>query len=542
MRFPRSTVVLLTTAILLVAGSVHAAPAWKNPMTVATPPNPTWPQFNGPQVVLDSKGNATAAWSECFELMMPPGPPPPMPMCGEWGIRVSTRRGMFGRPWTTPKTLTSHTYLSAPEIAVDGKGKVYVVWANSLDPSNPIIRISSRALGGPWSAAKNVSAPGASSTLPSIAVDARGDVVVAWQQGSSTTATVKYRTRSTGQPWSAIKKAAVAGESATSPEVDMNRNGAATIIYAGTGENDDYFVHTRTRQTRSGAFGPSKTIAGPSNNFGTFSSIDVAVDNSRNILASWTRVAGSIYSLQARQRRFGNPWSPVRDVDQSGTSIYSLGGLMDVSSSGRAAFVWRDGAGALLGSKRPTLGNWTDPAPLPTVGGESNFHRALEVGSNGRVLATWEGQAGSFRPIRAAISSATAPGWGPSTEVTPTDEAATTGNAAMDPRGNALVGSLKNNTYLFQVIPYDAAGPFMRGLRIPRSGRVDRLVRFSVDPYDVWTGLAGNTQWRFGDGVGAGGNNVAYTYNRTGTFTVKVTRADNLGNRTTVRRRIRITN
>jgi hypothetical protein len=114
---------------------------------------------------------------------------------------------------------------------------------------------------------------------------------------------------------------------------------------------------------------------------------------------------------------------------------------------------------------------------------------------------------------------------------------------AIDANGNGVVVWARNtgpDEAYVQAVGYDAAGPQLRGLRIPAKGKRGARLSFSVSPLDVWSGV-GTTNWRFGDGGKANGAKASHVYRRAGRFTVKVTSEDGLGHTTTVTRRVRVT-
>jgi hypothetical protein len=89
-----------------------------------------------------------------------------------------------------------------------------------------------------------------------------------------------------------------------------------------------------------------------------------------------------------------------------------------------------------------------------------------------------------------------------------------------------------------QAAGLDAAGPVLARIRIAGSRIPRSRLTFSVSPFDVWSALRGRPHWVFGDGTSANGRRATHAYGRAGSYTVRISEADVLGNATTVARRI----
>ena len=87
-----------------------------------------------------------------------------------------------------------------------------------------------------------------------------------------------------------------------------------------------------------------------------------------------------------------------------------------------------------------------------------------------------------------------------------------------------------NNAVNFSV--GDQSGPELNDLSVPTSGVTDQPLDFAVNPFDVWSAL-GTTTWSFGDGSTSTDANPTHTYSDAGSYPVRVTASDALGNTST---------
>jgi PKD repeat protein len=72
------------------------------------------------------------------------------------------------------------------------------------------------------------------------------------------------------------------------------------------------------------------------------------------------------------------------------------------------------------------------------------------------------------------------------------------------------------------VLELKAGGPILSQLALPASSGTGVATRFSVSPVPWGAPLVGQTQWEFGDGTTAIGNDVRHVYAREGTYEVRV--------------------
>jgi len=243
--------------------------------------------------------------------------------------------------------LSSPTVLSPPEqdaaladLGVGANGRAVVAWqVASSDPNVSGAGVAINAVrftpGGGWSAAQ-VLGTGTALWNPSVGVDAAGDAVVAWTDGTPTAQTrVRLTTASPSGAWTAART--VSGTSGTfqTPDVALDGGGDAVVAWqTGLGSRSTR-IDAVTRRGPSGGFTAPITIsAGDSNP--TQPRAAAAPDGSIEVV-SWFEAATQVarVTTTAPGQAFAAPIT--LDRAQSGAAVGVAAG-----SGGRAAAAWNE--------------------------------------------------------------------------------------------------------------------------------------------------------------------------------------------------------
>src|SRR5262245_42643375 len=127
---------------------------------------------------------------------------------------------------------------SAPQVAVDGRGDAFAVWVESR-PSGPVTMAALEPAGGTWGRAM----PLATGTVARVAVDARGDAIVAGVAlGNPTRIFAAYRRAGAGFSRARVISGPTAGPGSGSVSVAIDDSGDALVSWS-----DGAQVHVATR-------------------------------------------------------------------------------------------------------------------------------------------------------------------------------------------------------------------------------------------------------------------------------------------------------
>jgi hypothetical protein len=284
-------------------------------------------------------------------------------------------------------------------VGIDANGDVFAAW-NVWDGTRNVVRAAGKPTGQPWSAATSLSAPATDGLYLSLAVDARGDAGVVYSISpysgyqSGTWAEYVYRPAATGTWTAPVKISETIASSVgyvTDPQVSLNANGLATVIYLGAGLE-------ATRQLAGGTWTstPHSVITSPVTG-ASFQSADLAVDGNGNAVAAvaifdptinvdrssvWVS-RGTPDGAWSTQQRLTDPTVPV-DAYATRVAISPTGGLTLVG--------WIDHYHGVVQASRWVSGSWSAASTIGKGTAWASFQEVmgLTAGSDSAAVAIWK--------------------------------------------------------------------------------------------------------------------------------------------------------
>lgn len=480
--------------------------------------------------------------------------------------------------WLGPKNLSLAGNRADLSIALDGAGDAFAVWTRS-----GTAQAAQRPAGGTWSAAADVSGNCLDARGVELAVSPAGRAVVVWECTKGGSSIVQAATRAAGRNWSEAHDLSLPGHDAHVPQVAFDRAGNALAVWARSNGTD--VIVQAALQRATGTWLAPEDVSGPGLDVDR---PDVGLDARGNGFAVWQGSNGANSVIQSATRTSGGSWSASQTLSSGG---YADRPQIGVGSAGDAVAVWslRTANLRVEAAARPAGGSWAQPQTLsgpgadalqPQVavnpGGEAvaawvSFDgrtyvvqsasrsrsvawsavqdispRSPDLGAPrialdvaGDALAVWRGLRSAHERIQAVRRPARG-AWSPPALLSPAALDADLPAVALDPAGNgaAIWQSGNGVTWTAQAAGLDAAGPVLARVRIAGQRIPGSRLTFSVSPFDVWSKLRGRPHWVFGDGSSASGRRVTHAYRGAGSYTVRVSQADVLGNGTKVARRI----
>jgi hypothetical protein len=482
--------VATTICVVLVLPAVAgAAPTW----LAASPLSQSEAEFA--DTAMGSGGGAAVTW-------LGPGQV----------VQVATRLPLGG--FSSPLDLSPTGEDRAPQVAEDAAGDATVVWYTFA--SNFLVEAATVTDGMP-SAPVTLSAAGKKALFPTVAMNDRGDTVVAWTRGEGSNGVVQASFRPAGGSFGAPVSLSPGGESATAPRVAIDAAGDATVVwdrYNGTNE----VVEEATRPAATGSFSKAAVL---SNEAEPAIQPFVAMNAEGDTAVTWAAYNGTAQIAQVAVRPAGGTFDKAASVSAEGANAefpqVALDGRGDPSVVWTREFVVQYAAGTTSGAFSEVQ-NLAFESWAPSIAEDPAGDTLI---SYDNVLSY-----SAFAVVRPAAGR-----FGEPQEVSPTGQIVSPNgesdeqglNAAMDSDGDGVVGfTIQGGEDLPEVSLLDAGGPTLENLSIPATATAGTPATFSVAPVDQVDPTPG-VSWSFGDASTASGDTVTHTFVDPGTYSVSVT-------------------
>jgi PKD domain-containing protein len=520
---------LAAAGVLLALQLPTAAHAgWLTPVDVSE----TSEYVSGPQVVLDSAGNATAVWDRwagtdmVVEAAYRPagegwqfpvdlssvteeGPgeelagahnatSPRIAVDGDgdttvvWERYAGANRIFLqaaykpaGEAWQTPVDIGEVKTMWAPEpwIAVDEQGEATAVWTNA-----GVIESAHRATGGSWGAPVPISDAKSESYTPEAAVNAQGDATAVWMHYDGSRYVVESAYRPVGGSWEAPTLVSAPGEEGGNPHIALGAQGDSTVIWRGESGGEE--AARASYRSPEGDWGEPVDVSVPGDQV---QFPRVALDAKGNAIAVWasdTHELGGHTVVLAAYRPAGEGWGDPTLVSAEGENAFPSDVAFD--TSGNSAVVWSRSNGTndvLQAAYRPSGGSWEEPIDLSGAG-EDATDAVVVLGASGESTAA--------KGIATAV-------W-ISTGSFPCGEKALCSGSRVQAAG------------------YDALDSPAAGLDVPAVAAAGTPVEISVPPANIWA-----PRMDFGDGTSVASTSATHTYSEPGEYTVSFSSTEVLG-------------
>jgi hypothetical protein len=195
----------------IVESSIRPAGGeWSAPVALSDPGEAA---YNADVEIAD--GQATAVWV-ANENRMP--------------VIRSERRTMT-ESWSHPETISGPVGQTfAPAVALDDHGGAVAAWQWG-DGANRLIQTAIRSTDGHWSPPEQLSGPGRDASAPVVAMDGAGNALVGWIRGNGVWTAAQIATRPAGGSFVPPRNLSRRGRNAGSIELAMNRRGDAMVAW-----------------------------------------------------------------------------------------------------------------------------------------------------------------------------------------------------------------------------------------------------------------------------------------------------------------------
>lgn len=361
----------LSCVHIVDAVSREPGAAWGQPVELGRPGVGSLPQ-----VAVDSAGDTIVSWIHDIGA--------------DRVLQATIRHGPSGS-WPNPNDLSVVAErIREHHVALDAAGEAVAAWAELGGGGFYRVEVEVRP-SGVWGAPLRLSNPGSAVlTGPSLAVNAAGAAIVAWDEDG------KIRVARGSAASGSWEQPVTISTPGTAPRVALDADGNATVVWT-SGAEVEAASGTPAGEWEAPVEVSSTPGAPPSD-------LDLALDRSGNAVAVWL-VGRSVYAAARRQ---AGRWSEARRISPALASDPGIA----VAPSGNAVATWTlAGDGVVQAARLAAIsGAWESPVDI-SASGASAPRVAIDAVQSPVVV--WNRVASSAVLVEAADLAAGGPVLGP---------------------------------------------------------------------------------------------------------------------------------
>lgn len=320
-----------------------------------------------------------------------------------------------------------------PQVAFDASGNATAVWYQT-DITNRVNITANRytADTDSWSGIKQIESSSAKAYYPQIAINANGDAMVVWYQRGSNREIWANRYTASTDSWDTAERIDADTADAKDQQVAIDTSGNALAVWE---QGDDIWANRYTASTQS--WGTAERIETGAE---SAERPQIAVDGSGNALAVWEQRESSKYIFASRYTISNGSWNSPQRIDT--VTQNSSAPQIAFGASGNALAVWQKTSGFRQDIKAnryiAETNSWSG-ATLVSDGTESTISPQIAIDGSGNAMAVWAQSVGGQRDVWANHYTDSTDNWGTSKRIDTDDvSSAKSPQIGVDASGNAL--------------------------------------------------------------------------------------------------------
>ena len=372
----------------LLAGGARmrlARQRWFDPRNLQDNISPDGGSADSPQVALNVNGDAVIVWRQSDGS-------------NSQIFRSEYRNGSWADPVGLSDNISpdGQSALFAPQVALNDNGEAVIVWSQSDGMNTHIFRSEYR--NGSWSdpvdLSDNISPDGTDADSPQVALNDNGDAVIVWSQSDGMNTHIfrsEYRNGSWKDPVGLSDNISPGLQEASPPQVALNDDGEAVIVWASEGAISQVF----RSEYRNGSWAdPAHSLDNISPDGQPTFSPQVDLNNNGEAVIVWWQSDGSNLQIFRSEYRDGSWADPVGLSDNISPGLqHAISPQVALNDNGEAVIVW-ESSGAIEQIYRSEYrnGSWTDPGNsfdnISPDGTDANDPQ-VALNDNGDAVIVW---------------------------------------------------------------------------------------------------------------------------------------------------------
>lgn len=306
------------------------------------------------------------------------------------------------RTWYYPESLTDNISpdgqdAAGAQVAMDDDGNAIIVWQQSNGTVRQIFKSEYR--NGSWtnpvSLDDNISPDGQHAYSPQVAMDNNGNAIIVWIQFDGMKLQIfksEYRNGSWAHPTALTDNISPDGQDTYNPQVAMDNDGNAIIVW---NQSEGGFSQIFMSEYRNGAW-THPTLADNINPDGSAGNPQVAMNNNGNAIIVWHQYEGLVSQIFKSEYRNGAWAHPASLADNISPDVYMAADAeVAMDDNGNAIIVWEqhDGSSWQIFKSEYRSGAWAHPAGITdkiSLDGLSARAPKAAMDNNGNAIIVWE--------------------------------------------------------------------------------------------------------------------------------------------------------
>ncbi len=348
-------------------------------------------------LAVDQQGDATAVWGDYRATGVHP----------EFSIVTATRRAGSGS-WSAPAVVSGVSQgPDEPVLALAGSGAGVIAWTELVPTVRrhvyaTVLEATTRpSASAPWTAPAAVSSLRGTAASPQVAIDATGEATAVWNVGFAENAPIESASvRTSTGAWSKPQKLSVSGQGGLRPQLAINargdglvawprpigrtnhRNYQPTIHYA---EMASYRPAGRAWQAPLRIGRLSELLPSPGTDVWGPATPSLVLDARGAATVTWQSMHGTGQILYVAHR----PVSAKRWQSVTALTTNPIAPVIATDAEGGLTVAWTDQPGRILFTSSQNGTRWSRSVPIPDTTGA--FLTWLSVGPKKKAILTWRG-------------------------------------------------------------------------------------------------------------------------------------------------------
>ena len=329
-----------------------------------------------PQITINGNGNAIAIWLQ-FD--------------GTY-YSIWSNHYVDGIGWGTAERIETHNTgrVYSPQIAIDGDGNAIAIWKQFDGQEHRYIRSNRYVDGTGWGTAERITTVVNNVSSPQIAMDRNGNAIAVWEQYDGTRYDIWSNQYTDGTGWGTDERIQTNdARYASSPQIAIDGNGKAIAIWEQTDGQNHRSIWSNRYVDGTGWDTDERIETNNVESIYRYSP-QIAMDGNGNAIAVWEQYDGTRYNILSNHYTDGISWGIAELIETNNVGTASSPQIA-IDGNGNAITIWKqsDGTRYNIWSNRYVDGIGWGTSKLIETHNTSASYPQIAIDGNGNAIGIW---------------------------------------------------------------------------------------------------------------------------------------------------------